>query len=256
MKKTALITGASSGIGLEFAKLFARDSYDLILVARRRSILEKLAAELTAKYSIRTTIIPQDLSQPSAPDALFTELNQKGIFVDVLVNSAGTQVYGPFQATDLQRELQLIQLNLVSLTRLTKLAVAQMSKRGSGKILNVGSTGSFAPAPLNAIYCATKTYVLAFSEGIAKDLEGTGITVTTLCPGATNTEFAEKAQIQNIRLFRSLVMEPDAVAKTGYRALMKGKRVVVAGVYNKLLVFSLRFTPRWLVLAFGRILMS
>ncbi|HLA48030.1 MAG TPA: SDR family NAD(P)-dependent oxidoreductase, partial [Nitrospinota bacterium] len=152
--------------------------------------------------------------------------------------------------------LQLIQVNLVSLTHLTKMAVAEMSKRGCGKILNIGSTGSFTPSPLNAIYCATKAYVLNFSEGIAKDLEGTGITVTTLCPGATHTEFAEKAKMQNTRLFSSMVMNPDEVAKIGYRALIKGKRVVVAGLYNKLLVFSLRFTPRWLVLKIGKILLS
>ncbi len=256
MKKTALITGASSGIGLELAKLFAQDNYDLVLVARRKANLETLAAELAAKYSVRSTIIAHDLSQPSAPDAIFGELNQKGIVVDVLVNNAGTQVYGSFAATDLEKELRLIQLNLVSLTHLTKLAVAHMYKHGRGKILNVGSTGSFAPAPLNAVYCATKAFVLHFSEGIAKDMEGTGITVTTLCPGATRTEFAIKANIEHIRLFRSLVMNPEAVAKTGYQALLKGKRVVVAGLPNKLLVFSLRFTPRWLVLILGRMLMS
>src|SRR5574337_717426 len=252
MKKTALITGASSGIGPEFAKLFARDGYDLVLVARRKARLEKLAEELAGKYSIRTVVIAQDLSQPAAPAAIFHELKEKGLAIDVLVNNAGTQVYGPFAATDLEKELRLIQVNLVSLTHLTKLAVAHMSKRG-GKILNVGSTGSFAPAPLNAVYCATKAYVLHFSEGIAKDLEGTGITVTTLCPGATHTEFAAKANIEHIRLFRSLVMKPEQAARTGYRALMKGKRVVIAGLPNKLLVFSLRFTPRWLVLTLGRI---
>ncbi|MBI3600526.1 MAG: SDR family oxidoreductase [Nitrospinae bacterium] len=220
MNSTALITGASSGIGLELAKLFAKDNYNLVLVARRKSQLERLALELSKKYSISVTIIAKDLSLPSSPEEIFNELKEKSIHIDILVNNA------------------------------------EMSKRGCGKILNIGSTGSFAPTPLNAIYCATKAYVLNFSEGIAKDLEGTGITVTTLCPGATNTEFAEKAKMQNTRLFSSMVMSPDKVAKIGYRALMKGKRVVVAGLYNKLLVFSLRFTPRWLVLKIGKILMS
>ena len=256
MNRTALITGASSGIGLELAKLFAKDNYNLVLVARRKSQLERLALELSKEYSISVTIIAKDLSLPSSPEEIFNELKEKSIHIDILVNNAGTQVYGKFHKTDIEKELQLIQVNLVSLTHLTKMAVAEMSKRGCGKILNIGSTGSFTPSPLNAIYCATKAYVLNFSEGIAKDLEGTGITVTTLCPGATHTEFAEKAKMQNTRLFSSMVMNPDEVAKIGYRALIKGKRVVVAGLYNKLLVFSLRFTPRWLVLKIGKILLS
>ncbi|MHB8075483.1 SDR family NAD(P)-dependent oxidoreductase [Desulfosporosinus fructosivorans] len=256
MNKTVLITGASSGIGMEIAKLFANDGYDLVLVARRKTQLEKLASELTNNYPISITIIAKDLSQPTSPDEIFKELKEKSIHIDILVNNAGTQIYGEFQKTDLNKELQLIQVNMVSLTHLTKLAIADMLKRGSGKILNIGSTGSFAPAPLNAIYCATKSYVLNFSEGISKDLEGTGISVTTLCPGATQTEFAEKAKLLNTRLFNSSVMSAEKVAKIGYRALFKEKRVEVAGMINKLLVFSIRFTPRWLVLELGKILMS
>lgn len=256
MKKTALITGASSGIGWELAKLFAQDGYNLVLVARRKPRLEKLAAELSEKYSTTVTVIEKDLASPASPREIFDELRTKSIHIDILVNNAGTQVYGEFHKTDLEKELQLIQVNLVSLTHLTKLAVAEMLKKGDGKILNLGSTGSFAPTPLNAIYCATKAYVLNFSEGIAKDLEGTGITVTTLCPGATRTEFAKKSQIEDVRLFRAMVMDAERVAKTGYHAVMNGKRVVVAGLYNKLMVFSLKFTPRWLILKLGQILMS
>lgn len=131
-----------------------------------------------------------------------------------------------------------------------------MRKQGKGKILNIGSTGSFAPGPLNAVYCASKAYILSFSEGIAKDLEGTGITVTTLCPGATRTEFSEKAQLQDTKLFNSFVMTPDKVARIGYSAMMKEKRVVIVGLYNKLMVFSIRFSPRWMILKLSRALMS
>lgn len=256
MGKTVLITGASSGIGMELAKLFAYDGYNLVLIARRRMQLEKLAFELTNKYSVKITIITKDLSQPESPDEIFKELKDKSIQIDILVNCAGTQIYGEFQKKDIEKELQLIQINIVSLTQLTKLAMEGMLKRGSGKILNIGSTGSFAPAPLNAIYCATKAYVLNFSEGIAKDLEGTGISVTTLCPGATRTEFAEKAKMQNTRMFNLSVMSAEKVAQIGYKALFRGKRVKVAGMLNKLIVFSTRLIPRGLVLKTGKILMS
>lgn len=254
--KTVLITGASSGIGREFAGLFAADGYDLVLIARRRALLEKLKNELNDKYTVSVNIIEKDLSQLTSAEEIFKELNNRSIYIDVLVNNAGVQVYGGFQKTDLNRELELMQVNMGSLTHMTKLAVAGMLQRGSGKILNIGSTGSFAPAPLNAVYCASKAYVLNFSEGISKDLEGTGITVTTLCPGATETEFAEKAGLLNTRLFSSSVMSAEKVAKIGYRALFKGKRLVVAGLSNKFLVFSLRFTPRMLVLSFGKRLMG
>lgn len=256
MKKTVLVTGASSGIGMELAKIFANNGYNLVLVARRKAQLEKLSDELTKKHHILTTIITKDLSQSTSPDEIFKELKEKKIQIDILVNCAGTQIYGEFQKTDIEKELQLIQINMVSLTQLTKLAIEEMMKRGAGKVLNIGSTGSFAPAPLNAIYCATKAYVLNFSEGIATDLKGTGISVTTLCPGATRTEFAEKAKIQNTWLFNLSVMSAEKVAKIGYKALFKGKRVEIAGMSNKLLAFSIRFIPRWLVLKTGKMLMS
>lgn len=256
MTKTALITGASAGLGAEFALLFAKDHYNLILVARRKTRLEKLAGELSEKYPISVTIITKDLSQPGAPEEIFREMKEKSLNIDVLVNNAGTQVYSKFQETDIARQLRLIQVNLVSMTHLTKLAIEQMLKNGSGKILNVGSTGSFAPGPYNAVYCATKSYVLSFSEAIAKDLEGTGITVTTLCPGATRTEFAEKANMQNTRLFTSGVMSAEKCAKIGYKALMKGTRLAVAGLNNKLTVLSLRFVPRDTVLSISQRLMS
>lgn len=256
MNQTVLITGASSGIGLEFAKLLAADHYNLILVARRVNRLEILAKELSSKHLISVTILSKDLSVPSAAIEIFKELQEKSLHIDILINNAGTQVYGKFNQTDPEQEWRLLQVNLVALTQLTKLAVTSMIERGSGKILNIGSTGSFASAPFNAIYCATKAYVLHFSEGIAKDLQGTGITVTALCPGATRSEFAEKANMLHTRMFQFMVMDAGKVAKAGYRALLKGKRIVVPGLYNKFLVSSIRFTPRWLVLKLGQFLMS
>jgi short-subunit dehydrogenase len=256
MNKTVLITGASSGIGLEFAKLFAENGYNLVLVARRKHQLEILANELSKKNKIVITILAKDLSFPSAPREIFSELKSNSIQVDILINNAGTQVYGKFQNTDFEQQSQLIQTNLISLTQLTHLAVTEMQKQGCGKILNIGSTGSFAPGPLNAVYCATKAYVLSFSEAIASDLKGTGITVTALCPGATKSEFAAKANLSHARIFKSFVMTPAKVAKIGYNALFKEKRVVVAGLYNKLMVFLIRFSPRSMVLWLSRILMS
>ncbi len=256
--KTSLITGASSGIGSELTKLFAQDGYNLVLVARSKKRLEHLANDVKEKYGVSTYIISKDLSKETSPDEIFAELKKKSIHIDILVNNSGTQVYGPFHETDLQNNLQMIQVNLLSLTHLTRIFIPEMLKRGYGKILNVGSTGSFGPGPLNAVYCATKSYVLNFSEAITEELKGTGVTVTTLCPGATKTEFAKRAQIEDIRLFSYEFMVLDAVevAEIGYRALMKGKTVVVAGIVNKLMIFSLRFTPRKIVLKIIKFFMS
>jgi short-subunit dehydrogenase len=176
--------------------------------------------------------------------------------VDVLVNNAGIQVYGALQDTDVAEQLRLIQVNLVALTHLTMLFGREMADRGRGRILNVASTGAFAPAPLNAVYCATKAYVLSFSEAIARDLEGTGVTVTCLCPGATQTQFAKRAGIENVRLFGSFVMDAREVARAGYWGLMRGKTTVVPGLYNWVLVSSVRFTSRRLVTRIGKYLMS
>jgi hypothetical protein len=256
MDKTALITGASSGIGRELAKLFAGGGYNLVLVARSRPIMEELAAELHIKYQVTITIIEKDLSSPASPREIFDELKSKSIHIDVLVNNAGIGVYGKFHETGFEEEIRQIHVNLLSLTHLTRLAVAEMLKKGGGKILNLGSTASFSPVPLAAIYGATKAYVLSFSEAIAKELEGAGVTVTTLCPGPTATGFADAAGMKGVRLFRMVVMDPERVAAIGYHALMKGKRVAVAGLQNKLQVFMLRFSPRRLILDVGQMLMS
>jgi uncharacterized protein len=255
-REVALITGASSGIGRELARLFAENGFDLVLVARNEAALNEIASQLTARYPIGVTVVSKDLSLPQAPEEIYDTLERDSIAVDVLVNNAGTQVYGALQDTEIGEQLRLIQINLVALTHLTMLFGREMVERGRGRILNVASTGAFSPTPLNAVYCATKAYVLSLSEAIARDLEGTGVTVTCLCPGATETRFAMRAGIENIRFFQSFVMDAREVARAGYRGLMGGKTTVVPGLYNKVLVSSIRFTPRRLVTRIGKYLMS
>lgn len=243
-KKFVLITGASSGIGYELSKLFAQDGYNLVLVARNEQMLKQVSNELKKNFGISVKVILKDLSNTNSPKEIFDELQQESIRIDILINNAGFNVYGVFSETSLIEELQMIQVNLVSLTHLTKLFLPSMLKHRYGKILNVGSTGSFVPGPLNAVYCATKAYVLSFSEGIAEELRDTGVTVTVLCPGATRTEFHKRAGMEDINLLKFGVMDARTVAKIGYRALMKGKRIVIPGIYNKLQMFLAKFTPR------------
>jgi uncharacterized protein len=255
-REVALFTGASSGIGRELTKLFAENGFDLVLVARNKVALNEISSQLTTQYPVNITVVPKDLSLPQAPEEVYDTLKQASIAVDVLVNSAGIQVYGALQDTDIAEQLRLIQVNLVALTHLTMLFGRDMVGSGQGRILNVASTGAFSPTPLNAIYCATKAYVLSFSEAIARDLEGTGVTVTCLCPGATETEFAKRAGIENVRLFQAFVMNAGEVARAGYQSLMRGKTTEVPGLYNQILVSSIRVTPRRAVTRIGKYLMS
>jgi len=190
---TALITGATSGIGLELASLAAQDRHDLVLVARQRERLESVGRGLAEEYGVRVSVLPKDLSDPSTPPQIGRDLAARGIAVDVLVNNAGFGVYGLFAETEIDRELEMIQVNVVALTHLTKLILAGMLARRLGRILNVASTAAFQPGPLMAVYYATKAYVLSFSEALANETAGTGVTVTTLCPGPTPTGFAERA---------------------------------------------------------------
>lgn len=255
MKETAVITGASGGLGREFAKLFAENGYNLVITGRREDKLKNLAGELKP-YNISCEIIAKDLAYPNAPKELFDELKQKNIHIDVLVNNAGFGISGSFTDADIEKQLAMIQTNITSLTHLTKLAIDEMKKKGKGKILNIGSTGSFAPCPSIAVYCATKAYVLSFSEAIAYELEGTGITVTALCPGPTETGFAEAAGVVNAKSFKSGVMKAADAAKVGYEALMKEQPMVVAGLQNKLLTQSIRFSPRGLVTRISAFIMN
>ncbi len=255
-RKTALITGSSSGLGYEFSKLFAKDGYNLVLVARSKQRLKQLADELEGNFGISVRIISKDLSVATAPQEIFDELQQESIQIDALVNNAGFNVYGAFSETDSMEELQMVQVNLMSLTHLTKLFLPGMLRNGNGKILNIGSTGSFGPGPLNAVYCATKAFVLSFSEAIAEELQGTGITVIALCPGATKTEFFKRANMEDIKLLERGVMDAKTVAEIGHKAMMKGERLVIAGIDNKLMIFLIRFMPRKMMAKMAKDVMS
>jgi short-subunit dehydrogenase len=259
---TALITGASSGIGLELACLFARDGYDLVLVARNKASLENLARELRCEYGVRATVILQDLANSSAAQAILEQLKYESIEIDVLVNNAGTQVYGEFATSSLEKQLAMIQVNVNSLVHLTHLLLPGMIRRGHGRILNVGSTGSFAPGPLNAVYCATKAFVLSLSEAIGAEVSGTGVMVTVLCPGPTKTAFITRHAMQDVRIFRH-AMSPVRVAEIGYRALQQARPLVIAGFINRLQVFSfqlmapfLELTPPAILMSIGRLFMG
>ena len=241
MKLTALITGASSGIGLDLARVFAEDGHDVVLVARSEAKLRELAAELSSKHGVAATVIVADLSQPDAARHVFAAAPP----VDVLVNNAGHGITGKFAETALATELDMIQVNITALTHLTKLFLPQMLERKRGRILNVASTAAFQPGPLMAVYYATKAYVLSFSEAIAEELSGTGVTVSALCPGPTATGFQRAAKMSTEALLK--VMKPVSsmeVARAGYRGLMSGKRVIIPGWKNKVGVQSLRVSPR------------
>jgi short-subunit dehydrogenase len=249
---TALVTGASSGIGYELARRFAREGWDLVLVARSADRLEEIAAPLRREAGITVTVIRKDLAQPGAADEVFDAVKAKSIHVRALVNGAGFGVLGPFAETDPGAEREMMQLNMVALTELTRRAVREMLLRGDGRILNVASTAAFQPGPRMAVYYATKAYVLSFSEAIASELAGRGVTVSTLCPGPTRTPFVARAHMEGTNLFRSGVMDAAAVADAGYRGLMKGQRVIIPGLRNKLLAASVPLSPRKVVDAIVR----
>jgi uncharacterized protein len=244
--QTALVTGASAGLGTHFARLFAQDGHDLVLVARRQDKLDQVATELRQVYGIRVTVIAADLTDPKATLPLHEEVVRAGIEVEFLVNNAGFGTSGAFAELDLARELDLIELNVKALTHLTGLLLPAMLARRSGRILNVGSLAGFVPGPFMATYYASKAYVLSFTEALSYELRGTGVTATVLCPGTTATEFAQVAGAQNAALFRSSA-EPALVARYGYRAMMKGKTIAIPGLRNKLSQESLRVSPRSLL---------
>jgi uncharacterized protein len=245
--RTALITGASSGIGRELAVCFARDGINLVLVARNESKLQELADQLQTQYKIQAKVMPKNLEDMGSVQALYLELKTAGFHIDYLVNNAGFGVYGNFLETDLDQELRMIDLNVKSLTYLTKLFVPEMVKQGKGGVLNVASTAAFQPGPLMAVYYATKAYVLSFTEALENELRGTGVNVTALCPGPTLTGFGDRANLGNSRLFQLGVMDAKTVAEIGYAGFRNGKRIVIPGLKNRLLANSVRFAPRKLV---------
>lgn len=251
-RKTALITGASFGIGLELARIFGREGYNLVLVARSADKLRQLASELEKAHGTHSLILAADLTEPGSPAYVLDQTTRADMPVDVLVNNAGFGQYGMFAENDLEECLRQIQLNITALTHLTRLYLPTMIERKSGRILNVASTAAFQPGPLMAVYYATKAYVLHFSEAIANELQGTGVTVTCLCPGPTATEFQQRAKIDGIRLTKFGTMDARTVAEDGYRALMDGKPVAISGFKNWLVAQSVRFAPRRMVAAIAR----
>lgn len=253
MPETALITGASSGIGRQFAGLAAIDGLDLVLVARRRERLQELADELTARHGVHVEIVTADLSEPGSAQRVFEAARGRNGAIDVLVNNAGLGVHGLFAETPLERELETIRVNVLALTALTKHCVPGMIERGRGRVVNVASTAAFQPGPLMAVYYATKAYVLSFTEALAEELAGTGVTATAVCPGPTRTEFQEKAGFGDVPLLRGpLVKDAATVARAGWNGAKRGKRVVVPGFANRALALGARLSPRRLTTKIAR----
>src|SRR2546421_1138049 len=244
MSKTALITGASGGIGYELALHFARDRFDCILVARSRDKLDELAARLESEFRVKTLVVARDLSKPTAVDEIYEEVSAASMSIDVLVNNAGFPVYGRFVDTDWQTELDMLQVNVVALTALTKLFVRGMVERRNGRILNLASTAAFVPGPLMAVYYASKAYVLSFSQALANELQGTGVTVTALAPGPTRTGFQKRGVMEDSRLVRGQIADAKSVAAAGYHGMMRGKTIVIPGFSNKLIPWVARVSQR------------
>lgn len=255
-RQTTLITGASSGIGRDLAELFAQAGDNVVLVARNADRLGHLATELQTRFKVGAVAVPIDLADPAAPEELFHLMHEQGIDVDTLVNNAGFGTHGPFAQADPHEQLQMLQVNVVALTALTRLFLPAMVRRKRGRVLNVASTAAFQPGPLMAVYYASKAYVLSFSEAIAAELHRTGVTVTALCPGPTATEFHTRANIANTKLFQANTMTSMDVARAGYQGLLRGKRIVIPGAKNKLLASAVRFTPRKLVTSIAKKLNS
>ncbi|OHB67559.1 MAG: short-chain dehydrogenase [Planctomycetes bacterium RBG_13_62_9] len=255
-EKMALITGASSGIGEQLARIHAQHGGDLVVVARRQEKLEALKTELEKAHGITVHVLAKDLTEPDAAQAIHEELRSRGVAVDYLINDAGFGYRGLFHEQDWARNEAMIKLNILALTALTRVFVPEMIARGSGRILNVASMGGFVPGPLQAVYYASKAFVISFSEGIANELAGTGITVTALCPGPTESEFTRSAQMRDVRL-TSMMSSAHKIAAAGYAAMLKGKTVVVPGLLNKITVHGLlRISPRRLTTRISRALME
>ena len=254
--KWAVVTGASSGLGVDFAEILAERGANLVLVARRKDRLEALAQRLEKELGIRTRTVPADLAQPEARVALAADLAGAGIDVDVLVNNAGFGVYGPFAEAEWEREDQMLQLNVVALTHLTKLFVRGMVERNRGWIMQVASIGAYQASPMYGAYSATKAYVLSFGEALAYELRATNVKVSVLSPGVTKTEFLEVSG-QTPNFYQRMSMATSrAVAEAGVRAMLRGKPSHVPGFLNQLPIFLLRFTPRRIQAATANLLMS
>ena len=253
MTNTALITGASNGIGLELAKVHASKGGNLVLVARNKSKLDELKKDLENQYKISVYTIGKDLSLPNAAQEIYDETKRQNIQVDDLINNAGFGDFGMFAETDWDKELQMINLNITTLTLFTKLYLQDMVKRRCGRIMNVASTAAFQPGPTMAVYCATKAYVLSFTEAISNEVSDKGITITALCPGATETGFKAAGGMDESELFKGKKL-PTAkeVAEYGYASMLKGKKLAIHGIVNYIMSNSIRFIPRAMVLKVSR----
>ncbi|WP_373493620.1 SDR family NAD(P)-dependent oxidoreductase [Aquiflexum sp.] len=249
MKKTALITGASSGIGKEFAHIHAEKGDNLIIVARRLEKLEELQKELEGIHKIQVVPIDKDLGVSGAAKELFDEIKIKNIQVDYLINNAGFGLRGKFHELPWERQIEMINLNMIALTELMYLFLPEMVNRNSGKILNISSTASLMPGPLQAVYFATKSYVTSISNAVAEELHDTNITVTALMPGATKTEFAKTSGLEGTDLFKSTV-NPRSVAQDGYKAMIKGKLNVISGfpLSQRISTALMPFMPKKMIL--------
>jgi short-subunit dehydrogenase len=253
MKNTALITGASNGIGLELAKVHASKGGDLVLVARNKSKLDELKAELERQFKVSVYTIGKDLSVNNSAQEVYDETTKQNIQIDYLINNAGFGDFGIFVETEWNKELKMINLNITTLTQFTKLYLQDMVKRGSGKIMNVASTAAFQSGPTMAVYYATKAYVLNFSEAVDNEVSDKGVTVTTLCPGATESGFQSAAAMEESNLVKGKKL-PTAkeVAEYGYASMIKGKTVAIHGMINWIMANSVRFIPRSLVVKLTR----
>jgi short-subunit dehydrogenase len=246
MKQRALITGATTGIGYEFADIMAADGYPLALVARDGARLQERARSLEQRHNVPCAAIVRDLSRPSSAHEIVEELRRENLEISILINNAGFGVYGPFTETNLDDELSMMHVNMNAVVQLTKLLLPAMLARRQGRVLNVASTASFQPGPGLNLYAATKAFVHSFTCALAVELKGTGVTATSLCPGGTATEFQNRAHMEHSRLFSGGWLRPmsaRAVAEVGYRAMLKGKPYAVAGFLNKLMIFGSRRGP-------------
>ncbi len=256
-RRTALVTGASSGIGLELARLLAADGHDLVIVARQPRRLEQLAEELRARSGVSVHCHPRDLSAPNAADELWAGLANAAITVDVLINNAGVGLYGRLETQDADALGRMLELNVVALTALTRLALPGMLERHWGRILNVASVAAYQPGgPRMAAYYATKSYVLSLSKGLARELSGTGVSVTALCPGPTQTSFEERSGATGTALYKWVpAMPAKAVALAGYRGMKRRSSVVIPGLMAKVLALAGELPPRRIALEVNRFLL-
>lgn len=243
MKNIALITGASSGIGWELAKIHASLGGDLILVARREDRLQKLKNKLEEEYDAKVVVLSEDLTQSNASQRIYDYVEKNKLQVDILVNNAGFGGHGKFFERDFEIDKKMIQLNIIALTELTRLFLPKMVERNKGKILNVSSTAGFIPGPLQAVYFATKAYVNSFSQAIAYEVRKTNVTITTLCPGPVSTEFGKVADLEGTNLIKG-AKSAYSVAMCGYKAMLKGRLIVINEWKLKIMLFFTKFTPK------------